>query len=110
MSTSKSSCPGSKAIKNPTPELQTCPNCGADVEIWTNELSYPCSTCVARVNREQPPSCIDWCPYVQECIGPAVYKTIKAQPEAAQAGEESSPLDVGSAEHEEAIKKSSLLR
>src|SRR3990170_2829998 len=111
MSTPKSSCPGSKAIKNPTPELLTCPNCGAEVEIWTNELSYPCSNCGARVFREQHPSCIDWCPYAEECIGPEVYQSLKPESkEPLSDGKVASPIDIVGQEHDKALDKISLLR
>ncbi|MBI4301529.1 MAG: hemerythrin domain-containing protein [Chloroflexi bacterium] len=108
---SKISCPGSRAIKNPTPEYFSCPNCGTEVEIWTNEPSYPCSNCGTRVFRDQNPSCIDWCPYAEECVGPEVYQSLKPEnkePSAERKG--TSPIDIVSQEHDKALNKISLLR
>ncbi len=60
------SCPGSRAVREPTPEYISCPNCGDEVEVWTHEVSRACSKCGTRVFREQRPSCIDWCPYAEQ--------------------------------------------
>lgn len=69
-------CPGSRAIRDPTPEYINCPNCGHEVEVWTHELSYPCSNCGTRVFRNRGPSCIDWCPHAEECVGAELYSKL----------------------------------
>ncbi len=105
------SCPGSRAIREPTPEYIDCPSCGEEVEVWTHEMSYPCSNCGTRVFREQSSSCIDWCPYAEECIGPEVYRSLKPQTGNGSPGAEAaSPLDVLTQEHDEALKHIGLLR
>ncbi|MBI4334512.1 MAG: hemerythrin domain-containing protein [Chloroflexi bacterium] len=102
------SCPGSRAVKEPTPEYHPCPNCGEEVEIWTHELSYPCSKCGTRVFRIQRPSCIDWCPHAKDCIGSELYDGLKPKKSETPAG--STPLDTLVKEHEEALTKLAQLR
>lgn len=102
-------CPGSRSLREPTPEYLKCPNCGTEVEVWTHEQSYPCHVCGTRVFREQRPSCIDWCPAAKECIGPELYAKLKPQAgdPSAEAG---SPLDLLTREHESTLKWLGLLR
>jgi len=64
-----SECPGSKLIKQPTPEEVKCPFCGNEVEIWTDEARTRCSGCGNVVTREMAQSCLDWCPHAEECVG-----------------------------------------
>ena len=35
-------CPGARLIKQPKPEIFTFPSCGAEVEIWTDEIKAVC--------------------------------------------------------------------
>ncbi len=67
------SCPGATRIKDPIPEFFKCPNCGAEVEIWTNEYVRKCSKCQTEVVREGVPTCIEWCEYGKECVGEEAY-------------------------------------
>ncbi len=70
-------CPGAVNIREVTPEYIDCPQCGEEVEIWSDELTARCSHCEARVSREQGPSCIDWCSFAEECIGTEKYQRMK---------------------------------
>ena len=70
-------CPGSSHLRNPMPESVDCPHCGSDVEIWTDELKARCPNCGNTVYRERLPSCIDWCRYAEECVGPEIYRRLK---------------------------------
>ena len=72
-----SGCPGSKQIKEPVPEVFECPVCGAEVEIWTHEISRNCDKCGNLVTKEKLPSCIDWCVYAVDCVGPEILKMFK---------------------------------
>ncbi len=73
------SCPGSRMIREPTPEDINCPSCGEAVEIWTDELRATCPNCDTRVFREQQPSCIDWCSHAEECVGSEAYQRLRKQ-------------------------------
>ncbi len=103
------SCPGSKSVREPTPELLACPNCGEEVEVWTHELSHPCQKCGTRVFRPQRASCIDWCPHAKECVGVEIYKTLKPDVESTDTPA-AGPLDSLTAEHDEALKRLASLR
>lgn len=102
-------CPGSRTIREPRPEYMNCPNCGKEVEIWTDELKATCRNCGTKVFRAQQASCIEWCPHAKECVGPEVYERLMAG-----AGEDLSdgdnPLEVLRREHDRASEKISLLR
>ena len=86
-----------------------CPNCGKEVEIWTDELKATCRNCGKKVYRAQQASCIEWCPHAKECVGPEVYERLTAG-----AGEDLSdgdnPLEVLRREHDRTLGKISLLR
>ncbi|MBI2852799.1 MAG: hemerythrin domain-containing protein [Chloroflexi bacterium] len=102
------SCPGSKAIRNPVPENISCPNCGYEVEIWTDEIKATCPKCKTKVFREAQVSCIDWCPYAKECVGPEVYERLKPGAKEEPAG--GTPLDTIRREHDRALETLGLLR
>ncbi len=103
------SCPGSRSIRQPTPEYLKCPECGAEVEIWTDELKATCSACGGKVYRAQQASCIDWCPYAKECVGPEVYARLKPGVEE-DLSPSDSPLAILEREHERAEEMLGLLR
>lgn len=107
MTTLDKSCPGSRKIRNPIPENFPCPSCGRDVEIWTDELKATCPNCKTRVFRERQVSCIDWCPYAKECVGPEVYEQLKPGAKEDLSG---SPLDVLKREHDRVLETTGLLR
>ena len=73
-------CPGSIAIKSPTPEDVACPGCGAQVEVWTHEIKADCPNCHTPVFRERRPSCIDWCKFADQCFDPQTLAQLKGSP------------------------------
>lgn len=66
-------CPGARFIRQPKPELFDCPNCGAEVEIWTDELKRTCPRCKTVVLRYQDQSCLEWCKLAPTCVGQEAY-------------------------------------
>lgn len=60
-------CPGtdSRFLKV---EIRKCPNCGYNVEIFSDEIKVKCPKCKNYVYKEMQ-SCIDWCPYAKYCVG-----------------------------------------
>jgi hypothetical protein len=46
-------CPGSDPTKKAVPQSFTCPECGGEVEIWTDESKGKCSSCHKSFTREQ---------------------------------------------------------
>ena len=69
-------CPGAAKIRTPIPAYKKCPDCGEEVEIWSDELKAKCTKCGAMVFREDTPSCIEWCKYAKECIGEEKYNEL----------------------------------
>jgi HD superfamily phosphohydrolase YqeK len=66
-------CPGAKLLRQPKPEIYTCPTCGGEVEIWTDEIRGYCSNCKKAVLKDTSTSCLDWCQYGKDCVGEEVY-------------------------------------
>ncbi len=103
------SCPGSRTIREPRPESMNCPNCGKEVEIWTDELKATCPNCGTKVLRAQQASCIEWCPHAKECVGPEVYERLMAGA-SEDLDDGDNTLEVLRREHDRALEKISLLR
>lgn len=75
----KFECPGSKLIKQPVPEYVKCPNCGGEIEIWSDEFTRKCPSCQKEVTKVGVPTCADWCPYVKQCLGEELYERYMKQ-------------------------------
>jgi hypothetical protein len=45
-------CPGPERSAPPSPENFSCPGCGAEVEIWTDEKKRKCPQCGELVKKE----------------------------------------------------------
>ena len=70
-------CPGAKILRQPKPEFTLCPNCGEEVEIWSDEQKRPCPRCgetVIKDRGEEQVSCLDWCVMGKECVGEKAYQ------------------------------------
>ncbi len=65
-------CPGIARLKTPTLEVRTCPQCGAEVEIFATDVSVPCDNCGFIVYNDRA-DCIQWCQYARKCIGDDLY-------------------------------------
>jgi len=46
-------CPGTDTSLKVTPEIFNCPDCGKEMEIWTDENKGRCSFCNKKFSREQ---------------------------------------------------------
>jgi len=68
-------CPGSANVRTPTLELKKCPQCGSGVEIFSDETSVRCAACGFTIYRDLA-SCIKWCRYAEECVGPERYREL----------------------------------
>ena len=47
-------CPGPDRKKPAVPEEVECPECGAEIEMWTNETQATCPSCGEVVSRDRP--------------------------------------------------------
>jgi len=76
-----SHCPGQEG-RNLQVEVFKCPGCGADVEIFTDEMRFRCRKCGTMVVRKEvAPVCLDWCEAAQKGLDQAKqsYKPDKAK-------------------------------
>lgn len=70
-----SKCPG-QDFRNLRVALHKCPNCGAEVEIFSDENKVKCPKCGKYVFREKLPSCIEWCASARQCLGEERWKQL----------------------------------
>ena len=68
-------CPGQNS-RNLSVSYHKCPNCGNEVEIFSDELKAKCLKCKEVIYREQKPSCISWCSAARQCIGEEKWKEL----------------------------------
>ncbi len=73
-----SKCPG-QDMRKLRVELYKCPNCHAEVEIFSDETRIRCQKCGAMVFREKLPSCIEWCASARQCLGEERWKQIMGE-------------------------------
>ncbi len=49
---------------------EPCPECGAVIEFWKDDVKLQCGECSLEVmNPRFDPGCARWCPYAEECLG-----------------------------------------
>jgi hypothetical protein len=68
-------CPGAANVRTPTIKLKKCPQCGAEVEVFSNEIKTACRGCGFTVYNDIE-SCIQWCTYARECVGDEMYESL----------------------------------
>jgi predicted Zn-ribbon and HTH transcriptional regulator len=66
-------CPGQDG-RNLKVESVTCPACGYQLEMFSDEMKVKCPKCKAKVCRVRLPSCINWCKHARECVGDEKWK------------------------------------
>jgi len=71
-----SGCPGQDG-RNLRVSLHKCPNCGNEVEMFSDETRIKCRNCGNYVYKENVPSCIEWCSKARECLGEERWKLLK---------------------------------
>ena len=70
-----SKCPG-QDMRKLRVEVYRCPNCHAEVEIFSDETRVRCQKCGTMVFKEKMPSCIEWCASARQCLGEERWKQI----------------------------------
>ena len=70
-------CPGASNIRTPTLAIKKCPQCGEEIEIFSNDSSSNCSRCGFTVYNDTL-SCVQWCKYARECVGEENYRKLTA--------------------------------
>jgi ribosomal protein S27E len=71
-------CPGAANIRTPTLSIRKCPQCGEEIEIFSNDISVKCSSCGFIVYNETA-SCLQWCKYARECVGTEAFERFMKQ-------------------------------
>lgn len=71
-------CPG-QDFRNLRISIHRCPNCGAEVEIFSDEMRIKCQQCGEMVYKEKVPSCIDWCASARQCLGEERWKELQGE-------------------------------
>ena len=69
-------CPGSMGLTTPTLKLKKCPQCGHEVEVFSNDVQVKCESCGFTVYNDVE-SCIQWCKYARLCVGDELYRKLK---------------------------------
>jgi anaerobic ribonucleoside-triphosphate reductase len=70
-------CPGASDIRTPTLAIKKCPQCGNEVEVFSNDLHVTCDTCGFVISNDII-SCVRWCRYAKECVGEEMYRKLTA--------------------------------
>lgn len=68
-------CPGVADLKTPSLTLKACPQCGEEVEVFSNEMKVTCSSCGYIIYNDIV-SCIKWCKHAKECVGDEMYRNL----------------------------------
>ena len=71
-------CPG-QDMRKLRVSLHKCPECGASVEIFSDEMRVKCQKCGQYVYKEKTPSCIDWCASARQCLGEERWQQLKGE-------------------------------
>ncbi len=56
--------------------VHICPTCGAEVEMFSDEMRVKCRNCGTWVEKEAVPSCIEWCSQARACLGEARWRAL----------------------------------
>lgn len=70
-------CPGAANIRTPTLAIKKCPQCGEEVEMFSNDIFVKCRCGFEVYNNIA--SCVQWCKYAKECVGEEMYNKLMAQ-------------------------------
>jgi len=71
-------CPGAATLRTPTLTIKKCPECGEEIEVFSNDVSVTCSRCGFTVYNDAL-SCIQWCRYAKECVGEETYRRLTSR-------------------------------
>jgi DNA-directed RNA polymerase subunit RPC12/RpoP len=72
-------CPGQDG-RSLSVSIHKCPECGSEVEIFSDETRVKCHNCGNVVHKENVPSCVQWCAKARECLGEDRWKAIMEGP------------------------------
>jgi ribosomal protein S27AE len=73
-------CPGTANLRTPTLSIKKCPQCGEEVEIFSNDIKVTCTAC-GFVIWNDITSCVRWCKYARECVGEEMFRKLTEKTE-----------------------------
>ena len=59
--------------KTPTMKERTCPQCGAEIEVFSTDVEVQCDNCGFTIYNDIV-DCVQWCKYAKLCVGEAEYQ------------------------------------
>lgn len=68
-------CPGQDG-RHLSVSIHKCPECGSEIEIFSDETRAKCHSCGIVVYRENTPTCVQWCAKARDCLGEERWKAI----------------------------------
>ncbi len=68
-------CPDASNLWTPTLSIKKCPQCGNEVEVFSNDLKVTCDNCGFVIYNDII-SCIQWCKYAKEWVGEETYNKL----------------------------------
>ena len=68
-------CPGA-VNAHLTIKIKKCPECGEEVELFSDDVKLKCGKCGFIVYNEVQ-SCVQWCKYAKDCVGEEMYNKLK---------------------------------
>jgi hypothetical protein len=71
-------CPGQDG-RSLQASMHTCPNCAAEVEIFSDETRVKCHACGKYVCKDEVPSCAKWCARARECVGEERWASLQGE-------------------------------
>lgn len=66
----------SRNKRTPTIKIKKCPECGEEVEIFSDEMKVNYPICGFTIFNDIQ-SCLQWCKYARECVGEELYRKLK---------------------------------
>jgi ribosomal protein S27AE len=66
-------CPGADNIRTPSIKTKICPNCGGEIDLFSNEMRAVCEQC-GFVAYNDAKSCLKWCKFARQCVGDELYE------------------------------------
>lgn len=61
-------CPGLKSPRSESITTRMCPNCGGEVEFFSDDLEVKCQNCSHTLYNEVSNICVSWCQHALQCI------------------------------------------
>lgn len=58
--------------RTPTICEKICPNCGAEVELFSTDTEVKCEKCGFTIYNDTL-NCVQWCKYAKQCVGDEMY-------------------------------------